>query len=61
MRFTLSSLTAALALAFATTPAAPLDSRQDVLKPLEVTAAVYNNYNGRPGSYPCMKTCEPFV
>lgn len=61
MRFTFSSLTAALALTFATTSAAPLESRQDALKPFEVTAAVYNNYNGRPGSYPYRKECEPYV
>ncbi|KAF3048207.1 hypothetical protein E8E12_011244 [Didymella heteroderae] len=51
MRITLLSLSVNLAFAFAIS-AAPLDARQDALKPFEVTAAVYNNYNGRPGSYP---------
>jgi hypothetical protein len=58
MHFTLSSLVSTLAFTFAAASAVPLEARQNVLKPFEVTAAVYNNYNGRPGSYPCTKMCD---
>lgn len=54
MHFTAVSLVSALVLALTTT-AAPLEARQDALKPFEVTAVVYNSYNGRPGGYPCME------
>lgn len=53
MRFTFSTLVAALVSSSATASAAPVETRQDALKPFEVTAMAYNAPSGLAGSSPC--------